>query len=625
MKRVEYEGTVHEFPDDFTEQDIAKALRTHKAEEPGILENVGKFAGAAWDKVNPVAGVKGLYEAVTSPLVTGSAILQAHKNLGSQAVEDYQQGDYLNAAIHGLGAAAPLVGPDLVGSYEEARKGNYAEAAGGLTGTLAGMVFGPKGLQRLGSRRVGLLPGMDALPPAQRAGVDFLRQRGVQMPAAVLGGGELPATLQKLGGVSPAGSILAPRMARLTEAGLSRVAKDLGKETHPTSLTPIAAGESQMGALSKKAGQQEKMAARNYEIFNTAAQDPQYTRTVTQRVDPKGNPIEADVSIPVDTLPFRAAAKDLYDHMQSLTSSATRHSSNAYAALSGLMSQERYIPAQAAEEILSVLKADARTATGRDAGRLKFLISKFQPVVDNALLNADPTLLQAVQKGRKWTAKQKGTERVHQQLTGVSKTPVEGAQIREPEPVNAYRRITQEGDTRAKLLERIGKLTPKELPKMGRAYVEDVLETWRQTGESHPTPGVAQKMWNDWHRLGPEAKKKLFPLPHVRENWDHFFEGVRQIARNPNPSGTATTSQSIQQFAAPAGLFATGNPVLATISAIGPSAIAAMMYTPRGAAILRAGFRIPAGNIAAATAWANQAGNMVEQMTRKPAAAAAGR
>jgi hypothetical protein len=622
MKRIEYEGTVHEFPAEFTEQDIAKALRAHKAQEPGILANVGKFAGAVWDKVNPVEGVRGLYQAATSPLETGSAILQAHKNLGSRAVDDYQRGDYVNAAIRGLGSLVPLVGPDVVQSYEDLEAGNQAEALGGLAGTLLGMTTLPNRAQRLGSRWVGV-PGMDALPPAQRAGVDFLRQRGVQMPAAVLGGGKLPAAAQALGGVSPAGAYLAPKMERATEAGLSRVAKDLGKETHPTSLTPIAAGESAMGALSKKAGQQEKIAARHYEIFNAAAQDPRYTRTVTQRVDAKGNPIEADVSIPVDTQPFRAAAKDLYDHMQALTSSAARHSSNAYAALSGLMSQERYIPAAAAEEILSVLKADARTATGRDAGRLKFLISKFQPVVDNALLNADPSLLRAVQKGRQWTAKQKVTERVHQQLTGVSKTPVEGAQIREPEPVNAYRRITQEGDTRAKLLERIGKLAPKELPKVGRAYVEDILQTWRDTGESLPTQGVATKMWNDWHKLGDEAKKKLFPLPHVRENWDHFFEGVRRIAANPNPSGTATTTMSLGQFGTAAGLYAAGSPVWATLSLIGPSAVAALMYTPRGAALMRKGFRIPAGNIAAATAWSNQVGNMVEQMTRKHAAAAA--
>ena len=193
------------------------------------------------------------------------------------------------------------------------------------------------------------------------------------------------------------------------------------------------------------------------------------------------------------------------------------------------------------------------------------------------------------------------------------------------QPVNAYRRLTQEGDTRAKLLERIGKLTPKELPKMGRAYVEDILQTWRDTGESLPTQGVATKMWNDWHKLGDEAKKKLFPLPHVRENWDHFFEGVRRIAANPNPSGTATVNQSLAQFATPAGLYAAGSPVLATISAIAPSALAALMYTPRGAALMRKGFRIPAGDIAAATAWSNQVGNMVEQLTRQPAAAAAGR
>ena len=604
-------------------QQSAPAAATPPA-EPGILDNAGKFAGSVWDKVNPVEGVKGLYQAVTSPLETGSAILQAHKNLGSLAMEDYQQGDYLNAAVHGLGTAVPLVGPDLVGSYEEARKGNYAEAAGGFAGTLAGMVSPGGLLKKLGNRRISV-PGMNALPPAQRAGVEFLRQRGVQMPAAVLGGGKLPASLQALGGVSPVGAWLAPKMERATEAGLSRVAKDLGKETHPTSLTPIGAGESMTGALSKKASQQERLAQIHYEKFNAAAQDPQYTRTVTQAVDQEGNPIEADVSIPVDTRPFRAAAKDLYDHMQALTSSAARHSSNAYAALSGLMAQERYIPAAAAEEILSVLKADARTATGRDAGRLKFLISKFQPVVDNALLNADPSLLKAVQKGRQWTAKQKVTERVHQQLTGVSKTPVEGAQIREPEPVNAYRRITQEGDTRAKLLERIGKLAPKELPKVGRAWVEDILETWRQTGESLPTPGVATKMWNDWHAMGAETKKKLIPLPHVRENWDHFFEGVRRIAANPNPSGTATTLMSLGQFEGAGRLYAAGNPVWATLSAITPSAVAALMYTPKGAALMRKGFRIPAGNIAAATAWSNQVGNMVEQMTRKPAVVPSGR
>lgn len=583
-------------------------------EEPGMMENIGKGARALWEKVNPVEGAKGLYQAATHPGETISGIAEAHKRVYGEGEKALKRGDYIGGAAAALGSAVPLLGPDIYQSYRNLEAGNQAEALGGLGGTLLGLVTLPQRVSKLGSRWAGV-PGMDALAPQQRAGVEMLRDRGVRMTAATQGGGDLPWAAETLASVSPAGAYLAPRMARMTEGDLSRVAKELGQETLPQNYTPITAGESVMDALKKRAGRQEGYAGKHYQVLDDAAKDPAYVRSVQQGVDPKTQqPIMADVAIPVDTEPFRAAAKELYDHMK-LSSSLQRHSSNAWSTLNELMQQPRHIPAALAEEMLGLIKGDARAAKGLDAGRLKFLVSKFQPVVDDALRQADPTLAKAVEKGRGWTAKQKETERISQQVTGVSKQSSEQAMLREPEPVNVYQRLTQEGDKRARLLERLQKTTPKELPKLGRAYVEDVLQSWRDTGESMPTQGVAQKMWNDWHALGDEAKKKMFPTPMVKQNWDEFFDGVRQIARNPNPSGTAKTGASLMQFGAAGKAWESGHPVMAVISGLGPSAIAAMMYTPRGAAILRKGFRIPAGDIAKAAAWSNQVGNMAAELS----------
>ena len=590
--------------------ELIRRSRTTAPAASGPLDNAGKFFGAAWEKVNPVESVKSLYGMATDPVGTAKGIWQGHANLAGEAAEAYGRGEYGMAAQKALGAAIPLLGPDLERSVSQIEQGNTAEGLGGLAGTLAGMLL-PNAAGRIARRRIGI-PGMDALSPAQRAGVNFLQNRGVRMTGATLGGGDLPWAAETLSSVSPLGAYLQPRMARMTEADLSRVAKELGHETLPQNYTPMTAGQSVMDALSNKSNRQSTLSQKHYRELSDAAKDPAYTRSVQQGLDQDGSAVMADVAIPVDTEPFRAAARDLYEHMK-LSSSVQRHSSNAWSTLNELMQQPRYIPGQLAEEMLGLLKGDARNTKGLDAGRLKYLIAKFQPAVDDALQQADPQLAHAVRSGRFWRAKQAETERISQQVTGVARQPDKTAMVREPEPVNVFERLTQAGDKRTKLLTRLETATPGEMEKLGRAYVEDVLQPWRNTGESFPTQGVAQQLWNGWHDLGSEARKMLFPNPMVRQNWGEFFDGMRQIARNPNPSGTAKTGASLAQLGGAWRAAETGHPVIAVLTGLGPSAIAAMMYTPRGAALMRKGFNLPPGT-GPALAWVNQVGNLVQQM-----------
>lgn len=610
-KRIEYEGTIHEFPDDFTDQDIAKALQSAPAAGAGQTpapQNTPaeRFRRSAWEKLDPAVAIEGLKQASTQPLTFLQGLALAQGSLLGKSVQSFREGQYARALAQGMHGLLPLVGPELEAARENLEQGNYPEAFGSMAGMATGFLA-PKALGKIPEVRAGI-PGMNALNPARRAAIDYLESKNVPMSAGQVGGGFLVRGAEKLAGVSPLGAQLAPQMEMATEAGVGRVARELADRAHPRMYTPLTAGESVTGALGRRAGKFEKQAGIEYQVLDDAAQDPQYIRSVQQGTAQDGSPIMQDVAIPVDTAPFRVAAKDLYDHMKLLTSSARRHSSDAFAALEGLMNSPRYIPASVAEEILGTIKEMTRTTKGRDAGRARFLVNKFQPVVDDAVGQADPNILTSLQEARGWTAKQKGTERVLQRVSGVAKEPSELAMIREPEPVAAYGKLTQPRDAKLRLIQSVERETPAELPKLGRAKFEEIFSILDEEGI---TPGSTRKMEGLWKAMGPETKRKFYPDPIHRGEVGLFLRGLRELAMNPNPSGTALTNAIQAQLVGIPTLAMAGRIGEAAAAATIPSALASLMYTRKGVQLMRAGLRIPAGDIARKAAWASQVGHLL--------------
>lgn len=70
MKQIEFDGTIHQFPDDFTDADIAKALNAEKpASTNPILETLGNIPSSAVNLVTNMA------QAVAHPIQTAGGLL----------------------------------------------------------------------------------------------------------------------------------------------------------------------------------------------------------------------------------------------------------------------------------------------------------------------------------------------------------------------------------------------------------------------------------------------------------------------------------------------------------------------------------------------------------------------
>jgi len=172
MVRKKYPGAY----DDLSDADLEKAIiakfpgvyddlvTKDKPREPGLAtigeqleakgSAPGRFVSNAWEMVNPVNLVKGAYEAVTSPIDTGKAILASQGEQFDKAVDAYRKGRYSEMVGHGAASMLPIVGPAAAQAGEQIGSGDVAGGLGKATGILA--PFAVKGVvdARMASRKV---------------------------------------------------------------------------------------------------------------------------------------------------------------------------------------------------------------------------------------------------------------------------------------------------------------------------------------------------------------------------------------------------------------------------------------------------------------------------------------
>ena len=103
------------------------------------------------------------------------------------------------------------------------------------------------------------------------------------------------------------------------------------------------------------------------------------------------------------------------------------------------------------------------------------------------------------------------------------------------EPAQVFQQLTAGKDVGLDRLRAVEQQTPREVPKIARAYLEDLLHKANaEGGFTH-----ADALWAEWQRLGPETKAILFKERALIKDLDRFFLLAKQAAKNPNPSGTA--------------------------------------------------------------------------------------
>ncbi len=315
-------------------------------------------------------------------------------------------------------------------------------------------------------------------------------------------------------------------------------------------------------------------------------------------------PITKKLALPVDMRPIKASLKPLYEQMQTWMEPAKRNASAGVQAVSSIVKGPDHLPATVAEQGLSGLKTLARVDNPdlRDvnAGLGANAAKQLQASIDRTVGAAGPDAIDALRAGRMAHAAKMGTADVLNSLR--------------EEPVQAFNQAVWAKDAGIDKLRDVAKLAPAEMPKLGRAYLGQLLDKATTEGGFDKT----QSLQTSWSSLGPQTKRLLFQNPMLIEKLDNFFLLAKKISENPNPSGTASTAATLA-----AGGLLVHNPVLGTGFLVGTRALAQLLYSPKGSTALMKGLQVPLGNKAAAALAADQilslAGNDKKPLALNPA------
>lgn len=223
----------------------------------------------------------------------------------------------------------------------------------------------------------------------------------------------------------------------------------------------------------------------------------------------------------------KEALRPIYERLmrkKELTGQLMGDEGRAAVALDALISGPDHAPLSVVDAALGDLKAAARGAA------MPELRTSGQGLAAESVKQLETLVQERAKAAGVWDDLRAGRD-----ATIAKWTAAETLDKLRAEPVQTFKLLTSGGDAAIEKLREVKALAPAEMPKIGRAYVDQLLDT--ATGEGGFQR--AQGLMAQWKKLGPETKALLFPNPMHRQDLDSFFLLAKKIGENPNPSGTA--------------------------------------------------------------------------------------
>lgn len=429
-----------------------------------------------------------------------------------------------------------------------------------------------------------------ALNPTERAAIDYVRSQGAEVPAGVATGNTFVKVAQGTLEHSPGGSLVADKAKTRLGQQMEGIGRNLAAQVDPNPVTPETAGAGLRTTLQRNVDNSAVVSDVNYESLRNLEADPAHTRSVqtgTKQVEVKDPttgqtmkmsvPVTENIALPVEVGAFKKQLKPVYEHMQKWWEPARRNASPGFTAIKSIMEGPDAVSASVAEVGLGGLKELAREGDPRNAGLAKMIIPKLEQVVDDAVGAADPRALDDLRAGRKSTATMYDTKDVLKDLR--------------QEPVQAFGQTKYANDAGIEYLRKLSKEAPGEMPKVGRAYIEKLLDDATNGDRFDAT----KTLYKGWKNLGPETKKILFKNPAHIADLDKFFTAVNKLSEQVNPSRSGLTAGGLAMGSTFLGGIATG--ALVNLGAYGLTKI---LYSPKGVDLLLNGMKAPRGSAAAA-------------------------
>jgi hypothetical protein len=230
-----------------------------------------------------------------------------------------------------------------------------------------------------------------------------------------------------------------------------------------------------------------------------------------------------------------------------------------------------HVPLSVADQTLSELKglSGSRVSDAEIRGRAEamhelrtpgqglaaYAIRHLETEVRNTLQAAPGGGMQALELGRAATRGKYTVASIMEELRDSAQQSFEHATARR--------------DTAFEHLSRLQEIAPAEVPKIGRALLDEMVHELEQGGLDR-VKGVNRR----WQKLGDHTKELLYRDPQYIRDLTDFFQLAENLGTNPNPSGTAAVSLGQLALSLPG------------------YAITKLLYSPKGVRTLVEGIRL---------------------------------
>lgn len=557
-----------------TKDEILKAVRAHgdaiAAREQARLtagpdgSSVGRFVSGAASMLNPVALVKGAYQAVRHPVDTAVGVVGQMGEQWDKAGDRFDEGRYVEALGHAAAGSVPLIGPAAAATGEKIASGDVAGGLGEMTGMLAPVGVSHAVAARSGSP-VRLTRGIKNPNPVEADAIAYGRSQGVPVDVGTAVGNRYIRRTMELADATPVGAAVAAKASRQTATALEDTGRGLVSRVRPGAATDaLRAGDRVRTALEAKITQYADDATRAYDALRSFEADP--ARMVQMQVDVTSaknalKPLYAELSRRNAVVPFTEGGQ-----------------ARALRALDALMKAPEKAPLTLIEDVLGDLKSMARGADMpelRTAGQgvAAESVKQLQKVVDTTARRAGADVWDALKKGRQATADKYGVAAVRESV---------GQAIAEPRRL--FDALVSKRDAGIERLNAIGQYAPDALPDIGRALLDDMMDVATSEGRF----ANAGRLYADWQKIGDQTKRMLFGP--VTPDLDRFFLLAKKLGEVQNPSGSAL---SLTSGASGTGLWFAPIETLTTIAAAG--AMSKLLRSPKAVKLLNDGLTLTVG------------------------------
>lgn len=306
------------------------------------------------------------------------------------------------------------------------------------------------------------------------------------------------------------------------------------------------------------------------------------------------------IQAPVDYLEVQKTLRPVLQRLERMPGWAQRQTDPAVVSLRSIVEGPRYRPVGETNQLLSALKHVERGgqtvgAVGTRNAKLGIAAREIAPL-EQALskamtdLGMDPADVAALTEGRQLTSTKYRVQAVRKKL---------GATSELAEPVSIFNRLTQNEDVHAGLLARVKAISPEQMPRIGRALFDEILQPALDTGSF-------MSALRDFKKIGPRTREMLWGKAHANDI-EQLLVLADNMTERINLSGSGMAVVKAGQL----------RDVVTSPLKAGPMAfvfgkLGQVLTNPKATKVLLNGLRIPVRTPATTAALTNALGRVMK-------------